>query len=144
MTDKFTSIKVPGPAPTAVSMPFWQAAKQGELRLQHCGACQQWVFYPRVICPHCWSEDLSWKQASGRAHLRSFTVVHRPGHPAWTPAAPYVLAIVQLAEGPTMLTQVISPTAEHLSIGMGLQVSFQPIGDYVLPFFESESTGRTV
>ena len=67
-----SELKVPGPTRIALTEPFWQAVEQGRLLLQVCGACGEAVFYPRAICPHCWSDRLSWQEASGRATLKSF------------------------------------------------------------------------
>jgi uncharacterized OB-fold protein len=142
MIDTFETLKVPGPIPTTVSMPFWQAARDRELHLQHCDTCNKWIFYPRVICPHCWSDTLSWRAASGCGHLQSFTEIHRPGHPGWQPAAPYTLGLVRLVEGPTMLSLVAAPFPSRLTVGMPLRVMFVPIGDFVLPVFKGEEDYR--
>ena len=76
-------LKIPGPTITALTAPFWAAAQEGRLSIQHCEDCDNAVFYPRALCPHCWSERLVWKDASGRGRLKSFSVVHKPGHPGW-------------------------------------------------------------
>jgi uncharacterized OB-fold protein len=126
-------LKVPGPIRTALSQPFWQAATGQQFILQHCGECQRWVFYPRQICPHCWSPDLQWRPASGRGTLKTWSIIHRPGHPGWEPAAPYTIGLVELAEGPTMLSHILT-TAPALH--MPLRVRFTHIGAETLPCFE--------
>lgn len=128
-----SDLKVPGPTITQLTAPFWDAAEAGRLHLQHCEACQRAVFYPRRICPHCWSDRLVWREASGRGHLKSFSIVHRPGHPGWAPAAPYVVGLVELAEGPTMLSLVLD---EAPSVGMALRLRPTRVGDRRLPAFE--------
>ncbi len=95
-------LNTPGPTIIALTEPFWKAAGDGKLLIQRCEDCGKAVFYPRAICPHCWSRKLRWEPASGRGTLKSFSVVHKPGHPGWIPAAPYVVGLVQLEEGPTM------------------------------------------
>jgi uncharacterized protein len=127
-----SDINVPGPTAIALTEPFWAAAAEGRFILQHCGACQKHVFYPREICPHCWSADLQWVPASGRGRLKSFTVVHRPGHPGWMAVAPYTLGLVALAEGPTMLSHILGEAPQ-----VGLPLAFAPtnIGGRVLPCF---------
>ena len=128
-------LDVPGPNRTALTAPFWNAAAEGRFILQRCEDCGKWVFYPRAICPHCWSTSLDWFETSGRGRLATWTTVHRPGHPGWQPAVPYTIALIELAEGPTMLSHLlISPDAARL--GMALRVRFEAIGTNVLPCFE--------
>jgi len=134
MTPDFSTLKVPGPTRTALTAPFWDAARSGRLTLQHCDACGKTVFYPRAICPHCWSDRLRWRDASGRARLKSFSVVHRPGHPAWGAVAPYAIGLVELEEGPTMLSHILVPL-DRLAVGMPLKVTMTRVGSDVLPFF---------
>jgi uncharacterized OB-fold protein len=132
---EFEKLKVPGPTVTAMSRPFWDATAAGSFRLQRCDDCSRWVFYPRSHCPRCWSPHLSWGEASGRGRLKSYTVVHRAGHPAWEAVAPYALGLVELDEGPTMLATLVDVDAADLKIGMPLLVRHVRIGDYVLPMF---------
>lgn len=126
-------LKVPGPTRTALSAPFWKAAAKERFVLQHCVGCARWAFYPRQICPHCWSPRLEWRDASGRATLDTWSAIRRPGHPGWEPAAPYTIGIVSLAEGPTMLSHIL--TAEP-RLHMPLQVAFTQVGAEILPCFE--------
>ncbi|WP_395065599.1 Zn-ribbon domain-containing OB-fold protein [Paraburkholderia silvatlantica] len=134
MSDVFNLLDVPGPIATAISEPFWAAVRRGEFSLQRCEDCGRWVFYPRAHCPHCWSGRLAWHDASGRGVVKSFSVIHRPGHFAWTAAAPYVIALVELDEGPTMLSQLLADTRDA---AVGLAVAMRPvrIGRFTLPFF---------
>ena len=78
-------LKVPGPTRNALTQPFWHAVADNKLLIQRCATCGKAVFYPRAICPHCWSDRLSWEEASGHATLRSFSEVWKPGHPGWVP-----------------------------------------------------------
>ncbi|GLQ56207.1 Zn-ribbon domain-containing OB-fold protein [Devosia nitrariae] len=136
--DLLADLKVPGPTETALSGPFWEAAERGQLLVQHCSACNRSILYPRRICPHCWSVDLSWQVASGRATLRTWSSIVRPGHPAWEPAAPYTVALAELDEGPTLLTQ-LRAEPQGLSAGLPLRVVFMRVGGRTLPFFEPAS-----
>src|SRR4051794_34791054 len=124
MSEHFENLVVPGPTITAVSKPFWDAVARKEFILQKCNDCNEWVFYPREICPHCWSTYLEWTPASGNAALKTWGIVHRPGHPAWQEVAPYVLGIVELEEGPTMMTHLLLELDQELHIGLPLQVNF--------------------
>jgi uncharacterized protein len=136
MNDIFNALKVPGPLPTQISEPFWHALREGGFVLQHCDACGKALFYPRAHCPHCWSERLTWREASGRGTVKSFSVIHRPGHFAWAAVAPYVIVLIDLDEGPTMLSQLI--VDDPADARVGLRVTLRPvaIGEYTLPFFK--------
>ncbi len=115
----------PLPKPTATSRPFWEAARKHELTLQRCGACGKFIYYPRDRCPYCFSDNLSWKRVSGRGTLYSYTVVHRASSRAFADA-PYVLAIVELDEGPRMTTNIVGPP-ENLKVGMPVVVFFDDV-----------------
>ena len=140
MIRSYESLEMPGPISTALSEPFWAAARRNELALQRCEACAQWFFYPRAYCPHCWSERVSWHRASGRGVVKSFSVVHRPGHFAWSPAVPYVIALIELAEGPTMLSQLTGAGAEAAKVGQRVALRCVSVGKFILPFFELEQS----
>lgn len=127
-------LKVPGPTQVVLTEPFWRAAEKGRLLIQRCGDCGKAVFYPRAICPYCWSDQLRWEQASGNATLKSFSQIWKPGHPGWTPAAPYFIGLVALWEGPTMLSHVLSDD-RGLSVGDLLTLQPTNIGGRVLPCF---------
>jgi len=128
-------LKVPGPIPTAISRPFWDAAKAGRFTLQRCEDCGKWVFYPRSHCPHCWSPRLTWHDASGRGTVKTFSIIHRPGHPAWNAVAPYALGLIQLEEGPTMLSTLVDVDHAALHVGLSVQVRFVQVGEFALPMF---------
>lgn len=122
------------PKPTPVTQPFWDGTKDHQLRIQRCDDCGEHIFYPRSGCPYCASTALTWVTASGDATLDSYVISH---HPAPGFEAPYVIAIVKLAEGPRMLTNVVgvTPEPEHLQLDMPLHVTYEERGDQVLPLF---------
>ncbi len=127
----------PAPHLTDVTGPYWEAARKGTLQLQRCLPCRAIVHYPRRWCPHCWSTTLEPIDASGKGAVVSFTIVHQPPDDSFGHDTPYVLAIVQLAEGPTMLANVTGPDAMDVRIGDPVQVRFEMrrIG-LVVPQFE--------
>lgn len=139
MIESYESLAVPGPTMTRISAPFWDAARDGELALQYCGSCARYFFYARGFCPHCWSERTRWRRASGEGVVKSFSVIYRPGHFAWEVAAPYVIALIELAEGPTMLSQLTGVDIETVRVGQPVRVRCTQIGKHVLPFFEPQS-----
>jgi acyl dehydratase/uncharacterized OB-fold protein len=128
-------LKTPGPTITALTAPFWQAASEGRLVIQCCQACGKAVFYVRPICPHCWGNRLAWREASGGGRLKSFSVVHKPGHPGWLPAAPYVVGLVELDEGPTMLSFIVAGE-DACAVGQSLVLAPTRIGGRLLPAFK--------
>ena len=118
----------PLPVPTPETRPFWEAARRHELWLQHCRACGAYVFYPRAACPRCLGPDLEWRRVSGRGRLHTFTVVHR-GARSFPLPAPYVIAIVELDEGPRMMTNVVDCDVTDVAVGMPVEVTFRAIDD---------------
>ena len=125
------------PAMSALTRPFWDAAAQGRLLLPRCNACGRHFFAPEVACTHCFALDWQWVEASGRGTLYSHTVVHRPPAPGFV--VPLVLAVVDLDEGPAMLSNLVGCAAEDIRIGMALRVGFEQVAaDVHLPRFRPE------
>lgn len=97
----------PRPIEDADNRPFLEAWRAGALSLQHCRACGRSSFYPRPICPHCWSADLEWRRSSALGEIVSFSKIHRPNHEAFSNEIPVVLAEIRLSEGATLLARII-------------------------------------
>ncbi|MFE1308988.1 Zn-ribbon domain-containing OB-fold protein [Streptomyces sp. NPDC058755] len=104
--------------------PYWTAAAEGRLLIRRCATCGRAHHYPREFCPHCWSEDVTWEEASGRATLYTWSTVHRNDLPPFGDRTPYVAAVVDLAEGPRMMTELVGCEGGEPTAGMGLEVSF--------------------
>jgi len=136
MTEKGAAGK-PGPGITSDTAPYWEAANRRELWLPRCRQCDELVFYPRAFCPRCLGTDLLWEELSGRATLHSHVINHRPA-PGWEDEVPYVIAVVKLAEGPTMMTNVVGAGADkaNLPIGLALEVDFEARGEQLVPVFK--------
>jgi uncharacterized OB-fold protein len=115
---------------------FWEGTAAQELRIQVCRACGHRQLPGGPCCRECLSPDLEWRRASGRGSVFSFTVVHRALHPAFTAQVPYVLADVQLEEGPVLTSNVTDVPPQEVRIGMPLEVWFdQPDADaFGVPF----------
>jgi uncharacterized protein len=125
----------PLPQPTPETQHFWDGARAGELRLQRCDDCRHVYFPPRPFCPSCGSRSVTVFNASGRAKLHSYVIHHRPV-PGFTP--PYAIAVVELQEGPKMMTNIVDcpQTPEALQLDMQLEVTFQAQNETIsLPFF---------
>ncbi|MBK3577568.1 Zn-ribbon domain-containing OB-fold protein [Streptomyces sp. MBT65] len=113
------------PEPDAFTRTYWEAAAQGRLLLRRCADCGRAHHYPREFCPHCWSDDVTWEPASGHATLYTWSVVHRNDLPPFGERVPYVAAVVDLAEGPRMMTEIVEPGAAGLRAGMAVEVAFR-------------------
>lgn len=124
----------PLPRPTPETQPYWDGTAAGELRIQRCLSCRKAYFYPRPVCPHCGSWDVEWFTASGDATVHSYVINERPA-PGFT--APYVIAVVALAEGPRMMTNIVGvdPTPENLILDMPVRVQFEQRDEIAIPVF---------
>jgi uncharacterized OB-fold protein len=124
------------PTPDAETQPYWDGARDGKLLIKHCNSCGRAHFYPRPFCPHCWSDDVEWQEASGRATLYTYSIVRRNDLPPFPDRVPYVAAVVDLEEGPRMMTNVEGCEEADLAIGMDLVVDFRTETDEVtIPVF---------
>ncbi|WP_037898482.1 Zn-ribbon domain-containing OB-fold protein, partial [Streptomyces sp. NRRL S-920] len=123
------------PEPDAFTRPYWDAAAERRLLIRRCGACGAAHHYPREFCPRCWSEDVTWERASGRATLYTWSVVHRNDLPPFGERVPYVAAVADLEEGPRMMTEVVDSGPGELRIGLALEVTFREGGGFVVPVF---------
>ncbi|HTL85873.1 MAG TPA: Zn-ribbon domain-containing OB-fold protein [Acidimicrobiia bacterium] len=124
------------PQPDLETQPFWDACNERKFLLRHCNACGRDHYYPRPFCPTCWSDDLSWREASGNATLYTYSVVHVNDLPPFNERVPYVAAIVELDEGPRVMTNVEGVPFDELTCGMPLVLDFKEIADGVtIPVF---------
>ncbi len=130
----------PLPAPLAPeAKPYWEGLKQEKLMLPKCKDCGKAHFYPRILCPHCHSRNLTWVEASGRGKLYAFEILHRSFNPAVKTPLPYVLAMIELEEGPRMLSNLINikPDPALICCDMPVQVVYSKLNDnFTLPFFQ--------
>jgi uncharacterized OB-fold protein len=123
------------PKPTPETQHFWQGTQVGELRLQRCDDCAHVYFPPRPFCPRCGHREVEVFCASGRAALYSYVIHHRPA-PGFEP--PYAIAVVELEEGPRMMTNIIEceQTPGALKLDMPLEVHFETVSEEIsLPLF---------
>lgn len=113
--------------------PYWDAAAEGRLLLRRCGECGKAHHYPREFCPACWAgeERVTWETASGRATLYTWSVIHRNDLPPFGGRVPYVAAVVDLVEGPRMMTEVVGVEGVELRVGMELVVTFREAAEGV-------------
>jgi len=114
------------------SQPFWDACAREQLVVQRCRACATSRFPPSPICPECLSAEHDWLAAAGAGTVYSFVIVREALNPAFKDEVPYVVAIIELAEGPHMLSNVVGVPVERVRIGMPVRVSFERLSDDVV------------
>jgi uncharacterized protein len=113
------------PSPDPETRPFWDAAREHRLLIQRCEDCGSAIFYPRPFCPECWSEQVAWVEAAGRATLYTWSTVYRNDLPPFGARVPYGAAIVERHEGPRMMTNIVDCDHDELRIGMRLEAVFR-------------------
>ncbi|WP_368075994.1 Zn-ribbon domain-containing OB-fold protein [Burkholderia lata] len=130
------TVPLPLPVPNADSLPYWEAARAHRLVIRRCTACEALHFMPRHLCPVCWSDRLEWVDSKGTGSVHSFTIVRRAPMAAFTANVPYVVALIDLDEGPRMIANVIGDDALSVRIGDRVGVTFEDRGDgAMLPQF---------
>ena len=125
----------PVPLPDNTSRPYWEAAGRGELLYQECPACGQRQLYPRALCTAC-AGTPEWRTASGRGTVHTFTVIRQNWAEPFREMLPYVVAMVELAEGPRLMSNVTDCDPEDVHVDMPVEAWFLPVEDGVaLPMF---------
>ena len=114
-----TERKIPAPSANPETKAFWEAAAQGKLLIKRCTSCGQFHYYPRALCPFCGSAATEWQTASGPGTIYSYSVMRRA-------EVPYAIAYVTLAEGVTMMTNLVDCDFDALKIGQRVRVVFKP------------------
>jgi uncharacterized OB-fold protein len=118
---------------------FWNAARRGVLRIKRCNECHAFHYYPRPFCPKCWSANVEWVDADGTGTLYTYSIVYTNDLPSFRDRVPYVVAIVELDEGPRMETNLVDCPLDQIAVGMRVQVAFEDEGEIVLPRFRPAS-----
>ena len=131
---------VPRPLPNLAEVdtrPFWEAAKQHELRYQVCNACGGVVFYTRRHCPHCMSFDLRWETSKGEGAVYTFTIIRQIGHPFFRARTPYVVALIDLDEGFRLMSHVMvdKDAVDSVTVGQRVRVAWEDYDEVSLPVF---------
>ena len=127
----------PSPAVTLETTTFWDATREGRLVLPRCDDCEFVIWYPRRFCPACGSRSVSWFDACGTGTVYTYTIVSK-GAGAYRDAGPYVVAFVELDEGPRLMTNVVDSSPESVFVGQRVGVVFTPTEDgTALPRFRT-------
>jgi uncharacterized OB-fold protein len=127
----------PIPVPSAESQAYWDGLRDRKLLMPRCDACRKYWFPPSLLCPHCNATNWTWTSTSGRGRIFSYVVYHRIYHPGFADEVPYAVAVIELDEGPRMVSNVIGIAPDKLACDLRVQVVYQPITDTItLPKFE--------
>jgi uncharacterized OB-fold protein len=133
----------PLPSPiTPEAQPYWDGLKEHKLMLPKCDDCGKPFFYPRIACPFCHSRQISWMQASGKGKLYSFEIAYRSLSAAFKVKPPYILAMVELDEGPRLMSNLINiePDPKVIKCDMPVEVVFEKLTDEItIPLFQPAS-----
>ena len=135
----------PLPQPTPEAKPYWDGLREDKLMLPRCRQCRRAFFYPRVLCPFCHASDIEWFQASGRGRLYSFEILHQQFNRAFKVKLPCVLAMVELEEGPRLLSNLVGvePDPAKIRCDIPVEVVFEKLTDELtLPLFRPAGGGR--
>jgi uncharacterized protein len=121
-----------------LSAPYWEAAREGRLVVQECQQCRRLRHPPLPACAGCHSHGFGWREVSGAGTVYSYTVVTHPTHVAFADQVPYVVAIVELAEGPWLVTGITGCLPGEVRVGMPVHAVFREVAAGVtLPYFEA-------
>ncbi|SHN18111.1 Zn-ribbon domain-containing OB-fold protein [Cryptosporangium aurantiacum] len=129
------------PTPDDESRPYWDAAREGRLLVARCGACGRAHHYPRPFCPFCWSTEVAPERASGHATLYTHSTVYMNDLAPFAERLPYVAALVELEEGPRLMTNIVGCDPADLRIGMPLEADFIPLDDELTATVFRPATG---
>jgi len=136
------SLSKPLPPVDAQSRRYWEACNQGRLVLQKCAACGHVQHYHRLLCTRCAEDDLRDVDASGEGTIRSFTVIRRAVSSAFDSDVPYVVALIELVEGPTVMSNIVESPLENITIGAPVALTFERRSDEVnIPQFRLRGKG---
>lgn len=130
----------PCPDVRGIGKKYWASGYDGTLSILQCQTCQNTHWYPRSYCPHCGAETLQWIACSGKGVIHTFTVARQSGHKYFKTKVPYVIAMVALAEGPLLMTNIVDCDVEAVSVGAPVSVTFENIADNVsIPLFKLDA-----
>ena len=126
--------------PDDITEVWWDATKEDKLFIQRCRSCNHYQHYPRAVCTKCASTSLGFVESEGRGEVYSFTLVHRAPGPGFDP--PYVVALVRLAEGPVVLSNIVGCEPDEVRCAMPVTVTWEPLPDgRKLPMFQPAEGG---
>mgnify|MGYP003575054132 CR=1 FL=1 len=123
------SRNLPPPVSNPDSQVYWDGARENRLMIRKCKSCGTTHFLPRYLCPSCWSTELEWVAASGRGIVHSYTVIRRAPLPEFADRVPYLVALIDLEEGPRMMANILGADALDTRVGDQVEVCFEERGE---------------
>jgi uncharacterized OB-fold protein len=125
------------PPESEAGRPFWEATRRRSFELPWCKRCDKPFWYPREFCPSCLSPALEWRVASGAGVVYACSVMPKPAHPGMAERTPYTVALVELAEGPRLMTNIVGVDPDTVAVGMPVRLVWEELSDgRNLPVFE--------
>jgi uncharacterized OB-fold protein len=125
------------PPETEAARAFWEASREQRFVLPWCNDCGEPFWYPREVCPRCRATNVEWRDASGRGRVYAVSVQHRPGNPLMADRVPYAVALVDLDEGPRMMSNVVGCAPDDVVPDLAVEVSWEQLSDgRHLPLFQ--------
>jgi uncharacterized OB-fold protein len=129
-------VMTPLPQPSIETAPFWAAVQERRLLMPRCDACATVAFPPTVACRGCGATAFTWTEMSGRGSVYSFVVFHRVYHPGFADKVPYVVAVVDLDEGPRIISNIVGVPIDEVQCDMPVTVVYEDVRDgYLIPKF---------
>jgi hypothetical protein len=127
----------PIPVVNPWAKPFWEAARDEKLIIQKCQDCGKYIFYPRIACPDCFSDNVVWTPVSGRGKVYTYTVVENNPPSAFVVDLPFVIAVIRLEEGVQMLSNIVGCDPYKVYCEMPVTVVFERLNEeFKLPKFK--------
>ena len=117
----------PIPIPSPDSLPFWEAAREHNLCIQKCRQCHKYWFPPSTLCPQCGNKVYDWVNTSGIGSVHSFVIYHRLYHKGWTDEVPYVVALIELDEGPRLYANLVDIEPDKVRCDQKVEVCFDDV-----------------
>jgi hypothetical protein len=109
--------------------PYWEATRDGRFELPWCRACGRPHWYPREVCPHCLSDAVEWRAATGRGVVYAASTMPRPALPMLADRVPYVVALVELDEGVRMMTNIVDVDPDAVTVGLAVELRWEELSD---------------
>ena len=135
-----TQYKKPLPKILPETEEYWKATTRHELFLQRCNSCKEVIYYPRIMCYRCMSEDIGWFKSTGFGEVYSYSIIWQVAHMAFEEDVPYVYAIIDLDDGARMISNVVNIEPAKVKIGMKVKVVFEDATPEIsIPRFEPVS-----
>ena len=130
------SVPAPLPQPSIETEPFWAAVQGRRLIMPKCDSCGAMAFPPTVACGTCSNDSFTWTPVSGRGKVYSYVVYHRIYHPAFARKVPYVVAVVELDEGPRLISNIVGMPVAEVRCELPVGVVYEEVRDgYLIPKF---------